>query len=100
VSWRVNDVDLGAFPVNTHVLGKDGDAALTLQVIGVEHLARKVLTLAKKVSGQHHLIDQSCLSMVYMRYDSNVPDVLHFLLPYDTLLKSGAKVRQKRQNTK
>ena len=88
VSRRVDDVDFCSFPVDAHILRQNGDASLALQVVGVQHLARQVLSLTEQVSGQHHLVHERSLAVVYMRYNRNVPDVLHISFP----LFSAAKV--------
>ena len=35
MSWGVDDIDLLIFIKNSGILGKDGDSALTLDIIGV-----------------------------------------------------------------
>ena len=47
VSRSVYDVYLDTFPVDGNVLGKDGDATFTLQVVGVQHLAAVILSLSE-----------------------------------------------------
>ena len=75
----VDDIDFRSFPVDADVLGKNGDAALTLQVVGVEHLVAEVLSLTEQVAGEHHLVHKRCLAVVYMRNNRNISDILHKL---------------------
>ena len=77
VSRRINDIDLHPFPGDTHILRKDRDAALTLQVVGVEHLAAQVLSLTEEISCQHHLVHERRLAVVYVRNNCDISDILH-----------------------
>ena len=79
VSRRIYDIDFNSFPINTHVLGENGDATLSFKIVSVEHLIAEILSLTEEISSQHHLIDQGCLTMVYMRNDCDISDILHRL---------------------
>ena len=77
VSRSVDNIDFRSFPVDTHILRENSDASLTLEVIGVQYLARQVLSLAEEVSCQHHLVHERRLAVVYVSNNCNIPDVLH-----------------------
>ena len=89
MSRSIDDIDFGAFPIDRNVLGKNGDTALALQVIGVKYLVAQVLSLTEKISCQHHFVDQCCLTVVYVCNNCNVPNVLHNT---NTLKKNAEKV--------
>ena len=77
VARSVKDVDLYSFPVYRDVLRKNRYPSLTLQVVGVEHLAAFILSISEKLSGEHHLVDQRGFTMVDVRNHCNVTNVLH-----------------------
>ena len=76
MTWGVDDVDLGVLVVDRHVLRENGDAALALQLVVVEHEVVGHLILTKKVAGVEHLVDQSRLAMVNVCDNRNITDVL------------------------
>ncbi len=77
VARSIENVDFYAFPSDGNVLRKNGNTALTLQIIGVKHCATVILTVAKQFTGEHHLVNQRCLAVVDMRNNCNVTNVLH-----------------------
>ena len=80
VSRGVDNIDFRSFPIDGNVLGKNGDTAFALQVVGVEHLAGKILSFSEKMSSQHHFVHKRRLAVVNVRYNGNVPNVLHFII--------------------
>ena len=60
------------------VLGKDGDAALALLVVGVEHALFHLLVLAEHAGRVQQAVDQRGLAVVDVRDDGDVADVLLF----------------------
>ena len=76
----VNDVYLGVLVINTNVLREDGDSALTLQLVVIQHQFTCLLVLAEKVTGQQHLIYQRSLSVIYVGNDCYVSNTLHICL--------------------
>ena len=77
VSRGVDNVDLHALVADGHVLGEDGDAALALEVVVVEHEVVGLLVLAEKVARVKHLVHERCLSVVHVGNDGNVANILH-----------------------
>ena len=86
----VDNIDLCVLIVNTNVLRKDGDSALTLQLIVIQHQFTCLLVLAEEVTSQQHLVHQRSLSVVYVGNDGYVPNTLHTIF-----YKSGDKVTNK-----
>ena len=78
MAGRVDDVDLHAVVRDGDVLGKDGDAALALLVVGVEHALFHLLVLAEHAGRVQQAIDHRGLAMVNVRDDGDVADVLLF----------------------
>ena len=76
VAGRVDDVDLDAVVLDGYVLGEDGDAALALLVIGVEHALLDLLVVTEGVGRLQHLVDEGRLAVVDVGDDCDVPDVL------------------------
>ena len=58
------------------VLGEDGDAALALLVVGVEHALGDLLVLAEHVGGLQQPVDQRGLAVVDVGDDGDVADVV------------------------
>ena len=76
VAGRVDDVDLHALVGNRDVLGQDGDAALALQIVGVEDLLADKLRFAELAALPQQAIDQRRLAVVDVGDDGHVADVL------------------------
>ena len=76
VSWGVDDVDFCALVIDGNVLRENGDAALTLQLVVVEHEVVGNLVLAEKVTGIEHFIDQGRLAVVNVCDNCNITYVL------------------------
>ena len=72
----VDDVDLHALVADGDVLGEDGDAALPLLVVGVQHALCHLLVLAEDASLLEQLVDHGCLAVVDVGDDGDVADVL------------------------
>ncbi len=77
VSRGVDDVDFCPFVVYGDVFGEDGDAAFTFQVVVVEYKFAGVLVVAEEMAGHKHLVDEGGFTVVDMRYDGDISDVLH-----------------------
>ena len=75
---RVDDVDLHALVGDGYVLGKDGDAALALLVVAIEHALCHLLVLAEDVGGPQQPVHQGGLAVVDVGDDGDVADVLLF----------------------
>ena len=68
----VDDVDLGVFIMNRGVLGQNGNAALTLQIIAVHDAVLYNLIGAECAALLEHLIDQRGLAVVDVRDNRNI----------------------------
>ena len=77
VTRGVEDVYLYSFPVYGYVFRKNGNATLAFQIVGIEHFSTVILSVAEKLSCEHHLVDESCLAMVDVSNNCYVPNVLH-----------------------
>ncbi len=77
MSRGVDDVDFSVLVIDGNVLGEDCYAAFSLQVVIVEDKLPGVLVFPEEVAGQEHFVDQGCFSVVDMRYNGDVADVLH-----------------------
>ena len=77
VAGRVDEVDLDVAEREGDVLGQDGDAALALQVVGVEDaLLRRSSLVAEQAGLPQHLIDQRRLAVVDVGDDGHIADVV------------------------
>ena len=79
VAGRVDDVDLGRAVVDGDVLGQDGDAALALQVVGVEDPLSLELGGAELPRLAKHRVDQGGLAVVNVGNDGHVSDIISSL---------------------
>src|SRR5262249_27010664 len=82
VAGRIDDVDLGVAELEGDVLGEDGDAALALDVVGIEDQAmlpaRQAFQLlaAKQARLAHELIDERGLAVVDVSNNGNIAKVV------------------------
>ena len=74
----VNDIDLGSLICDRRVLGKDGDASLPFQVAAVHDTFRHILVLTEHAALFEQFIHQCGLSMVNMRYDRYISDIIPY----------------------
>jgi hypothetical protein len=72
VAGGVYNVDFYAIIVHSSILGKNGNASLTLLVIGVHDTGRYLLVIAIDTALLEQCIYQSGLTMVYVGNDSDV----------------------------
>ncbi len=87
VTRGIENVDFYSFPLYRDVFRKNRYPSLTLQIVGVEHLATVILSISEKLSGEHHLVDQCGFTMVDVRNHCNVTNVLHrFYLKINAIL--------------
>ena len=75
VPGRVDDVDLGAPPMDGGVLRKDGDAALPLQRIGVHDAVADDLAFAEHTGLPEHLVDKRGLAVIDVSDDGDVAEI-------------------------
>ena len=68
----VDHVDLDALVANGDVLGEDGDAALALLIVRVQHALCHLLVLAEDASLLEQLVDHGCLAVVDVGDDGDV----------------------------
>ena len=76
VARRVDDVDLHVVVHDRDVLGQDGDAALALLVVAVQHALVNLLVLAEHAAGVQQAVDDGGLAVVNVRDNGDVADVL------------------------
>ena len=76
----VDDVDLHALVLDGDVLRQNGDAALALLVVGVEHALLDLLILAEGIGRAQKLVDEGRLAVVDVSDDGDVANVLLFHL--------------------
>src|SRR5450756_459632 len=92
VARRVDDVDLDTLPHQRHVLGDNGDAALPLEVPGVEDALPHLVDIAEQFALPHHGVDQRRLSVVDVCNNTYVTEIVsaHSNTPFkQTWLEAG-----------
>src|SRR5205823_2848798 len=94
VAGRIDNINFYAFILDGYVLGKNSDAALPLQVIIVEDKVSGMLVVTEKASLMEHLIHQCSFSMVNVRNNGYISDVVHKIFSCSIPRKRGAKVGQ------
>ena len=75
VAGRVDDVDVGALPLDRAVLGQDRDAALALEVVRVHDALGDLLVGAEGAALAQQLVDQRRLAVVDVGDDGDVSDL-------------------------
>jgi len=76
MAGRVDDVDLHAFIRNRDVLRQNGDAALALLIVRVEHTLFNVLIFAKHVRRPQQTVHERGLAVVNVSDDRDVAEIL------------------------
>ena len=79
--------------LQANAFGLDGDAALALQVHGIQHL-RGHLALAERAGQFPQAVGQRGLAVVNVRDDAKVPDVLGIHLAVSPGIQVGGKRRK------
>ena len=64
VARRVDDVDARVLPDDRRALGKNGDAALALQVVGIHRALSNALALAERTGLLEQFVDQRGFAVV------------------------------------
>ena len=72
----VHNVDLGVAVLDGGVLGQDGDAPLTLQVVGVHDPLHRLLVLAVHAALLEHFVDEGGLAVVDVGDDRHISQFL------------------------
>jgi hypothetical protein len=75
VARRIDDVDLGVFPMHRRALGKNGDAALALQIVGIHRALDLALVVAVGAGLLQQLVDEGGLAVVDVSDDSDIAKV-------------------------
>ena len=76
MAWGVDDVDLHILVLDRAVLGKNGDAALALLIVGVEHALVNLLVLTEHAGGIQHAVDHRGLAVVDVGDNRDIANVL------------------------
>ena len=76
VARGIHDVDLGVAVLDGGVLGQNGDAALTLQIVGVHDALHRLLILTVYAALLQHLIHQRGLAVVNVGDNGDVSQFL------------------------
>ena len=75
VAGRIDDVDARVLPQERRRLGEDGDAALALEVVGIERTLGDALILAERAGLLQQAVDQRGLAVVDMGDDGDVAEL-------------------------
>ena len=74
VTRSVDQVDLDTPVGQRDVLGKNGDPALPLEIVGVEDALTQILVAGERIRFLEQLVDQGRLPMVNVRDDCDITD--------------------------
>ena len=86
VAGGVDDVDLDAVVMDGGILGQDGDAALTLDIVGVHDAVHQFLVLAEHAGLAQQLVHQGGLAVVDVGDNGNVSYIFSYCVHTDLLL--------------
>ena len=75
VARRIDDVDAGAVPDHRGSLGKNGDAALALEIVGIHGTLDHALVLAIRAGLLQQAVDQGSFAMVDVRDNGDVAKI-------------------------
>ena len=76
----VYNVDLDTFVGDRHVFREDCDTSLSLDVIVVEDQLAQILWLTHQIGLVDHPVHKGRLAVIDVRYERDVPNLLHILL--------------------
>jgi hypothetical protein len=101
VTGGIHDIDAvflavaGIGPANGGILGQDGDAALTLKVIGVHHALAQVLALVEGAGLAQELVHQGGLTVVNVGDNGDITQILdHGRLELGARAKSPGRAKR------
>ncbi len=77
MSRSVYNVYLDTFIGDRHVFSQNGDASFSLDVVVVENQLAQILRLTHQISLIDHPVHESCLAVIDVRDERDVPNVLH-----------------------
>ena len=75
VSRGVDDIDMGAVVINGGVLGQNGNAAFTLEIVRVHDALGDVLVVAEGACLMQQLVDQRGFAVVDVSNDGDVAEI-------------------------
>jgi hypothetical protein len=75
VAWGVNDVDVGALPTDSAVLGQNGNAAFTFNGVVVHDGVNDFFVSGKGTRLSQQLVDHGGFTVVNVGDDGNVADL-------------------------
>ena len=61
--------------LDRRVLGENGDALLTFQIVGIHDTIRNFLTFVEHVGLLEHGVNQGGLAVIDVRYDCHITDI-------------------------
>ena len=76
VAGRVDDIDPGVVPDQRGRLGEDGDAALALEVVGIQRALGDALVLAKRARLLQQPVNQGGFAVVDVGDNGDVAEIL------------------------
>jgi len=88
VAGGINNVDFGIVPVDSGVLGENGDAALTLQIVGVHDALNRYSAFTEYVGLLEHTVNQCGFTMIDVGDNCDITDVISYL-GHDTFLSTA-----------
>ena len=75
VARRIDDIDARVLPDDGRALGKDGDAALALQVVGIHRALSNPLALAERAGLLEQFVDERGLAVVDVSDNRDVSEL-------------------------
>ncbi len=81
VAGGVDDVDVGALPLDRAVFRQDGDATLFFEIVAVHHALGHFLVLAEGAALAQQLVNHGGLAMVDVGDDGDVADLSGHWVP-------------------
>ena len=95
----IDDVDGPIAPLDSGVLGEDGDPLFALEIHRIHDpiVAFALLFMGSESAGlPEHGIDQCGLAMVYVSDDGDIPQIIAFIrITQDIPISSGSRVGSK-----
>src|SRR6185437_12794493 len=99
VSGSIDDVDASAAVFDRAILGEDGDAALTLDIVGIHDALRQPLMGCEGAGLPQQAIDEGRLAVIDVRDDRDIANGGFLGVSWGTSVHDGGSQRAKRGRT-
>ena len=90
----IHDVQARLAPIHRRTFGENGNAALTLEIVGIQRAFDNLLVGVKSAGLAQHLIDQRRLAVIDVRDDCDIAHrLMHWVCHEHKLIRTAKRLR-------